>query len=348
MEELDTFGAEDNYDTSAALPMDAPVHTTTEDMSSGTGKRRWCLCIVIAAITLGAVAAFLGLFFSLRGNSGEPLSTQPTVPSEPSAKPRPAATPPPLTPPPVEPPVAKHYRVSVERKFPHDVGAFTQGFEYANGFFFESTGLRGQSTLRKVEIETGKVLHKLTLKDLTLFGEGLTLYKDQYIFMLTWQAGRGFIFNQSTFDVIREWKYKGEGWALTMDREKNEVYMSDGSSFLRVLEPVTMKELRRVKVTLDKHGVNYLNEIEWVCGEVWANVWLSSLIYRIDPVTGFVKAVIDARNLPLQSDRNKGMNVLNGIAFDKETGRLWLTGKKWSTVYEVSTSDTSLDLKKCK
>ena len=347
-EELDAFGADETYDTSAALPMDAPVETTTAEVPSSSGKRRWCLCLVVLALTLGAIAAFLGVFFGLKDNGKASPNENVSPPDQQpvDAPPNlPATNPPPVTAPSSK---AKKYAVKVVRKFPHDTSAFTQGFEFKNGFFYESTGLRGQSSLRKVEIATGKVVQHINLKDMTLFGEGMTLHEDRHIYMLTWQAGRGFVFNQTTFEVIREWSYPGEGWGLTMDRQKGEIYMSDGTTYLRVLQPETLKELRRVKVTLNGAETSELNEIEWICGEVWANVWMTSKIYRIDPSTGVVKSIIDARILPLKGDRTPAMDVLNGIAFDKDTGRIWLTGKKWSTIYEVNITDDSMDFKNCK
>lgn len=176
----------------------------------------------------------------------------------------------------------------------------------------------------------------------------MTLHRDHHIFMLSWRAGRGFIFDQNSFKLLKEWHYKGQGWGLTMHDSADEVWMSDGTPDLRVLEPENLTEKRRIKVTLDGKPVPELNEIEWVCGEVWANVWRTTDIYRIDPVTGIVKSILDVSNLPLRADIVLGQNVLNGIAYDWQSGRLWVTGKKWSKIYQIHVNDPNLDITHCK
>lgn len=374
-DELEAFGQDDSrLDTSAGLGQDDPVETVQYgDVPMSNGKRKWCLCLVIAALTLAATAAILGIVFSVRtrGDQGSGDETpggpgtasipkgdgedsslgdnsdglEPISPSEPKPSPVTVLQPPPPTTPPED---AKLFSIQVLGSSSHDPSAFTQGLEFDNGVFYESTGLRGQSSLRRVEVNSGKVLQKQELKDMTLFGEGITLHGSHHIFMLTWQSGRGFIFNQTTFEIIKEWRYEGEGWGLALDRENEEVYMSDGTTQLRVLDPDDLSEKRRVNVTLNGKPVTNLNELEWVCGEIWSNVWLTSRIYRIEPSTGVVKSVIDASILPLKGDNTLGADVLNGIAFDADTGRLWFTGKKWSKVYQVSVTDDSLDLKNCK
>lgn len=240
---------------------------------------------------------------------------------------------------------ARVFTVAVKAATPHDPDAFLQGFEYnaARGVFFESTGLRdGRSSLRRVEIETGKVLQQVKLPDETLFGEGMTLHGDEYIYMLTWKAEKGFIFNQTSLEVIEEWKYSGEGWGLASDRANDEVYMSDGTNELRVLDAGTLGEKRRVSVLLNGEPLKELNEIEWICGEVWANIWGQNTIARIDPTTGAVRSVINVKGLPRKEDVKKVHNVLNGIAYDDSTGRIWITGKLWPKVYEVTVNDDTL------
>lgn len=353
-DELEALGRDDvAFDTSAGLGPDEPVQEAEFEQPSSS-KPRFCIFLVVVVLALAAVAAFLGIFLSRKGDSKETNapsvgSGQPTGGGSPSTsqpeQPESITT---VAPPTTASNEVKSYAVKVLDKKPHDHMAFTQGFEYADGVFYESTGLRGKSSLRKVEIETGKVLQKYDFPDMTLFGEGMTLHTTHHIFMLTWQAGRGFIFNQSTFEVVKEWKYEGEGWGLCMDHKKDEVYMSDGTHELRVLDPEDLSEKRRVAVTLRGHKVKYLNELEWICGEVWANVWQTSRIYRIDPVTGKVKSIINASILPLAPDDKPSNDVLNGIAFDREHGRLWLTGKQWPVIYQVSVTDDSLDLTNCK
>lgn len=344
-DELEALGRDDDgwRDTSAGLEHNDDVGLA--EAAASSSKRRRCVCLVLVLVVVASVAIFFGVYFGQkreRSNGGNETTNEPSspvkspvsAPSDDSGSETSTTVP--------------TYTVSVLAKLPHDTKAFLQGLEYADGYFYESTGLRGQSSLRKVEMDTGKISDSYKFDDSSLFGEGITLHKDEHIFMLTWEAGRGFIFNQSTLDVLKEWKYDGEGWGLTMDREADEVYMSDGTSSLRVLDPEDLSEKRRITVTLHGKKVSYLNELEWVCGEVWANVWQTKNIYRINPSSGVVKSVIDASALPEKGDITPSMDVLNGIAFDKESGRLWLSGKLWSKVYQVSISDSSLDLTKCK
>lgn len=331
-DELEALGRDGPMrDTSAALqPDESAMSSSVEAPSSAPAMKRPC-CVFISVITLLVVAAIIVItvITQVRTSTGKPGK-----PGEDGIVTTDIST------------VSK-FPLSVVAKLPHDPEAFTQGFEFANGVFYESTGLDGKSSLRKVNVTTGKVLQKFTFSDPNLFGEGMTLHTTHHIFMLTWRAGRGFIFNQTTFKPMGEWQYEGEGWGLCMDRIKNEVYMSDGTSFLRVLDPEDLSERRRVQVTWNGKPVLLLNEIEWICGEIWANVWQTSTIVRINPDTGVVKAVIDVSNLPLAEDRLPTADVLNGIAFDRTTGRLWLTGKKWPVIYQVSIKDPSLNLSEC-
>lgn len=322
--------------TSAATDLDDDVEIdgfgpSFESKSNAPSRR--CLWVIIPVVAIALIATVAGLF---KGKSHAPVKDQ-----KGGAPLTQQAGSPILNAPIGSVPT---YGLRVKAHYPHDRAAFTQGFEYKNGYFYESTGLRGHSSLRKVNILDGNVEQKYEFKDKNLFGEGITLHKDHHIFMLTWRAGRGFIFDQKNLTLIREWRYKGQGWGLAMDDEKDEVYMSDGTAQLRVLEPEQMSFKRWVDVTLDGVPVKYINELEWVCGELWANIWQKKLIYRIDPVTGNVKSVIDANKLPLHNDITKDQNVLNGIAFDKHTPRIYLTGKKWSKVYEVEILDPHLNI----
>lgn len=357
-DELEALGRDNaGFDTSAGLGPDEAVDHTNVDPPS-PAKRRLCIVLIVTVLSLAVVGTFLGVFFARKAGSDSsnetPSPPQPGL-SAGSESPLPVTAP--DKPPtdssgssnPTTSDEVKTYTVKVLDSKPHDKMAFTQGFEFANGVFYESTGLRGQSSLRKVDIDTGRVLQKYQFPDMKFFGEGMTLHTTHHIFMLTWQAGRGFVFNQSSFEVIKEWKYEGEGWGLCMDRVKDEVYMSDGTNQLRVLEPDNLTEKRRIDVTLNGKKVKDLNELEWICGEVWANVWQTWDIYRIDPVSGVVKSVIKAKgSIPLSKDKLPTNDVLNGIAFDRAQGRLWLTGKLWPAIYQVSVTDDSLDLTKCK
>ncbi|CAN8076416.1 unnamed protein product [Agarophyton chilense] len=356
-DELEALGRDDPaFDTSAALRDDAQLVQSDYSPSQPRWKNRWCLPVVLTVLAFSAISAFAAVFVSIRrgelpGAADDSSPTPPDLPLSTGDDSQNTTTGiPPDGDQSAETANVKTFTVNVVKKHRHDPMAFTQGFEHGNGVFYESTGLQGRSSLRKVDIETGNVLQVYNFTDDTLFGEGMTVHTTHHIFMITWRAGRGFIFNQSTFEIQKEWSYEGEGWGLTMDREKDEVYMSDGTSQVRVLDPEDLSERRRINITMNGNPVDKLNELEWICGELWSNVWTTSKIYRIDPTTGKVKSIIDANALPLESDLSAGkqIDVLNGIAFDKDTGRLWLTGKLWPYVYQVSITDDSLDLTRCK
>lgn len=223
----------------------------------------------------------------------------------------------------------QRYRVKVVRSFPHDPGAFTQGLEYRDGFLYEGTGLKGQSTLRKVKLETGAVLQSKALES-QYFGEGITVFPDR-ILQLTWQAEQGFIYDRKTFERRGQFRYTGEGWGLTSDGK--QIYMSDGTAQIRVWDAATLKELRRITVRSAGRPIDNLNELEWVEGELYANVWQTDYILRISPADGRVTGIIDCTGL---LDQGQGQaDVLNGIAYDQAGRRLFLTGKLWPRLYQV-------------
>ncbi len=214
--------------------------------------------------------------------------------------------------------------------YPHDPEAFTQGLVFEDGRLFESTGLRGSSTLREVDLETGTVVRSIDLDD-RYFGEGLELVDDRLI-QLTWQSQTAFVHDRDTFELLGTFEYPTEGWGLCRDGDR--LVMSDGSPELVFRDPDTFESAGSVTVTLDGQPVEGLNELECVDGDVWANVWLTDTIVRIDPGSGTVTGVVDASEL--EADRPADdSGVLNGIAYDEATGRLQVTGKLWSTVYEV-------------
>lgn len=217
----------------------------------------------------------------------------------------------------------------VVKSHPHDPNAFTQGLFFHDGFLFEGTGLRGRSSIRKVEIETGKVLQQVDLPP-EFFGEGIAQWGDRLI-GITWQEQTAFVLDLKTFRLWRKFNYAGEGWGLT--HNGRELVMSDGSAELRFLDPANFKELRRVRVTADGRPVAQLNELEWVEGEVFANVWQTDRIARIDPATGRVKGWIDLGGL--LTERSGQEDVLNGIAYDAKTKRLFVTGKLWPRLFEI-------------
>ena len=219
----------------------------------------------------------------------------------------------------------------VIRAIPHDAAAFTQGLVYHDGFLYESTGLEGQSTLRQLEIATGKVLRRHELAP-HIFAEGLTELKGQLV-QLTWQSNVAFVYDLKTLAPTKTFKFAGEGWGLTNGPEG--FYLSDGTPQLRVLDLVTFAEKRRVTVTDGGNPVDELNELEFVKGEVWANVWHTDRIARIDPASGRVSAWIDLAGLRPAAARQDAESVLNGIAFDAAGDRLFVTGKRWPSLFEI-------------
>ena len=222
------------------------------------------------------------------------------------------------------------YGYRVLATYPHDPQAFTQGLVYYQGDFYEGTGLRGRSSLRKVDLETGEVLQLRQLPD-QYFGEGVTLFDDR-LYQLTWQSHIGFIYDRASFDLLATFQYPTEGWGLT--HNGRELIMSDGSSTLFFLDPQTMNLLRQVPVWDENGPVVRLNELEYIDGAVYANIWQTDRIARIDPDTGQVLAWIDLTGLLPPEDR-PGANVLNGIAWDEEGGRLFVTGKLWPKLFQI-------------
>jgi glutamine cyclotransferase len=218
----------------------------------------------------------------------------------------------------------------VVRSYPHDPRAFTQGLVYLDGVFYEGTGQLGQSTIRKVRPETGEVLQIRRIDD-QYFGEGIVIWEGSLI-QLTWQHGLGFVYDRETFEPKSTFKYSGEGWGLTHDGRR--LIMSDGTPVLRLLDPKTLKQIGRLPVHDGAVPVDDLNELEWVKGEIYANVWQTNRIARISPKTGQVTAWIDLRGL-LSPREAVGVDVLNGIAYDPKGDRLFVTGKLWPRLFEI-------------
>jgi glutamine cyclotransferase len=234
-------------------------------------------------------------------------------------------------PPPLAAAEVPAYTCQVVGVYPHDRNAFTQGLVCQDGALFETTGLNGRSTLRRVELRTGRVLQQASLTA-EFFGEGMTILGDR-IFQVTWQNHRGFVYDLATFAVEREFTYTGEGWGLTNDGRT--LILSDGTDVLRFLDPVTCKVLRSVSVTNRGRPVAMLNELEYVKGEILANVWQTDTIVRIDPASGEVRGTIDCSGLLAREDYGFQTDVLNGIAYDAAGDRLFLTGKNWPKLFEV-------------
>jgi glutamine cyclotransferase len=225
-------------------------------------------------------------------------------------------------------PVAGYRVVHV---FPHDPQAFTQGLEYVDGVLHEGTGLNGRSSIRRVRLENGEVLQMQKVED-RYFGEGITVWRDS-IFELTWQSGIGFVYDRTSLGRTGTFTYTGEGWGLTHDESR--LIMSDGTAALRFLDPTTRKETGRVQVRDGGQPVVHLNELEYVKGEILANVWQTNRIARIAPGTGVVTGWIDLTGLLSPRDAAQGVDVLNGIAYDAAGDRLFVTGKLWPKLFEI-------------
>lgn len=224
------------------------------------------------------------------------------------------------------------YDAEIVNVYPHDPAAFTQGLFFLDGYLFESTGLEGRSSLRKVEIETGAVVQREDL-DADIFGEGIALWKGKIV-GLTWRSQIGFVYDMKSLKPEKRFTYPGEGWGITADKKR--LIMSDGTSELRFIDPRSFAEKSRVTVTFNGKPLDDLNELEWIGGEVFANVWRTDYIVRIDPKSGAVVGVIDLRPLRATiSERPPDMDVLNGIAYEAETGRLFVTGKNWPKLFEI-------------
>jgi glutaminyl-peptide cyclotransferase len=224
------------------------------------------------------------------------------------------------------------YGYKVVHTFPHDHGAFTQGLEFRAGALYEGTGLYGRSSLRKVKLETGEVLQKTDLAR-EYFGEGITVL-NQRITQLTWKAERGFVYDQMSFKPIRDIQYPGEGWGLANDGQR--IYMSDGSAQIRIWDPVSYQETGRITVHDGAEQIDQLNELEWVRGEIYANVWQTWRIARISPKDGTVLGWIDLTGILSAADQSQGVDVLNGIAYDEVGNRLFVTGKWWPKLFEIT------------
>ena len=222
-----------------------------------------------------------------------------------------------------------HYMYNVVNVYPHDTDAFTQGLVFEDGVLYEGTGLYGQSTLRRVELETGKVTQVYRLPD-QFFGEGITIFGDKII-QLTWQSGKGFVYYRNSFELLQEFEYSTEGWGIT--HNGSALIMSDGTATLYFLDPETFQTIGQVEVH-DEEPVALLNELEYIHGSVYANIWLEDKIAIIYPQTGQVTGWIDLTGINDSENQNTG-SVLNGIAYDQNGDRLFVTGKRWSKLYEI-------------
>jgi glutaminyl-peptide cyclotransferase len=229
------------------------------------------------------------------------------------------------------------YTYKIVNSYPHDTKAYTQGLEYYNGLLYETTGRRGQSTLRKVEIKTGKVLQKIDL-DKQYFGEGMTILNDK-IYWLTWEAKKGFVYDLKTFKLEKEFDYNKskEGWGLT--NNGTELIKSDGTNKIWFLDAVTLKEKRSIQSYTNKVSLKQLNELDFINGKIYANYWQKPLIAIINPENGVVEGIVNLTNLVKEMEKSQKLvaqdDVLNGIAYDKTNDRLFVTGKNWGKLFEI-------------
>ena len=225
------------------------------------------------------------------------------------------------------------YAYEIINEFPHDKEAFTQGLEFHNGFLYESTGQNGKSSLRKVNLETGEVLQKHNLSQ-QYFGEGMTIFGDN-IYMLTWRSKKGFVFDLETFNQKNEFVYNQskEGWGLTHNADK--LIKSDGTERIWFLNPKTQKEENFIEIYTNKRKANDLNELEYINGKIYANMWQRNSIVIVDPKSGAIEGIADMKGLQSKANQSGNDHVLNGIAYDATNDRLFVTGKKWNKVFEI-------------
>ena len=223
------------------------------------------------------------------------------------------------------------YTFNVVATYPHDESAFTQGLVYHDGLLYEGTGLYGQSSLRITKLSTGDIIEQVDLAD-EYFGEGITIL-DGLVYQVTWEEITGFVYSADDLTEIRSFRYTGEGWGLTHDWE--HLVLSNGSSTLSFLDPGTFQVVRTVDVTYDDEPVSNLNELEYVDGVIYANVWQTNRVVMIDPGDGAVVGWIDLAGIEEHLDSTDGINVLNGIAYNHESGRLLVTGKLWPNIFEI-------------
>jgi glutamine cyclotransferase len=232
--------------------------------------------------------------------------------------------------PPPKKPTRYHYQIL--NVYPHDSNAFTQGLVYHDGFLYEGTGLHGESSLRKVELTTGKILeiHQL---DENYFGEGITIFQDRIV-QITWKSKIGFEYDLLSFTLIETFAYPTEGWGITTDGER--LIMSDGTAVLRYLDPYTFTETSRLTATINGKPIKgQLNELEFIEGKIFANVWPASEIYIINPLTGEVEGIVDLSDILLPEDKHPNIDVLNGIAYDAVEKRIFITGKRWPKLFHI-------------
>ena len=236
---------------------------------------------------------------------------------------------------PAAPAEPKEYTYGVRAVHPHPATSYTQGLQYADGRLWEGTGQHGESVVQTLDLATGRaeVFARLPKED---FGEGIALL-DGKVYQLTWQSNKAYVYDARTGEKLKEFRYPGEGWGLTTDGKK--LYMSDGTATIHTVDPATFRREKRVTVTCKGAPVEYLNELEWIGGKIWANVYTTDQIVVIDPATGVVEGVVDLAGLLPETEMTATTDVLNGIAYDAEGDRIFVTGKNWPKLYEIEITE---------
>jgi glutaminyl-peptide cyclotransferase len=293
------------------MPTRTAKHQRDRSKPGRKGFSKNWLIIAAAVVALIGVGMYLSFRSGSSEGAGKPVSNQSSASSDSQS--------------------ARKISYEVVDTYPHDPEAFLQGLVWHDGGFYESTGLNGESTLRRVEFPSGRVLKKISLSP-DLFGEGLALV-DDHLVQITWQTHRGFVYDRETFRLIREFTYDSEGWGITYDGKN--LIMSDGTSTLTYLDPQTYQPVKKLNVTMNGRPVFKLNELEFIEGEIWSNVWQTDMILRIDPATGTVNSYLDMRGALAREFRTGREDVLNGIAYDAERKRIFISGKKWSRIIEI-------------
>jgi len=283
------------------------------DEKSGSKRKRSRVVISVAALAVAASAALLIGALMRSGSESQSNGTAVDKPTTTSDQ------------------RARQVSYEVINSYAHDSTSFTQGLLWQEGGFYESTGQYGQSKLRRLEFPSGKVLKEISLTP-ELFGEGLALVERRLI-QLTWKSHRGFVYDLDTFRLLQEFSYDTEGWGLTYDGKN--LILSDGSSDLFYFDPQTFKPVRKLAVRMNGQPIRDLNELEFIDGEIWANVWQTDIILRIAPSTGKVTSFLDLKGVLAPSDKTGREDVLNGIAYDADHKRIFITGKLWPRIFEI-------------